>query len=66
MGAKNKKQGPFKKSRKKKNDNSKITVFKGESTDIHGNIFQTFMERKDATQYQKNIKGTTSLRSCKV
>ena len=58
MGAKNKKQGLFKKSRKKKNDNSKITVFKGESTDIHG--------KEGCNPIQKNIKGTTSLRSCKV
>ena len=54
--AKNKKRGPYKKCRKKKNDNPKITIFKGESTDLHGNVFQTFMESKDATQFEKTSK----------
>ena len=41
---------------KRKNDGGKKSGFQGECGDLKGQVFETFMESRDTTQYEKTLK----------
>ncbi len=44
------------KKTKRKDDVDRSSNFKGESAELKGNVFETFAESKDTTQYEKTMK----------